>query len=664
MKKALLLFLSAALPMLCAAHNEKYVNLFLGSEGDSGQMTPAASYPFGMLSVCPDSQPNQHGGYDYAVPEISGVSINRVSGVGCYGTGGNARIRPADPETSLQIVKGTEKAWPGYYETRFSNGVKGAFTVSRSVAAEKYTFGKKGGNPVFIDFLSAFDLRKRSCGYTIVDDRTIDAWTVSPTACARGTYKLYMRLCTDKPFETVACTDSTVLLSFADEAVEIRIGVSPVDALSAAKEVAAVANRSFGTLRKEAEAAWREKLDKVQVKTRDKEQKILFYTCLYRIYLSPMDVTSIDRRYKGTDGVIYEAGDRRHYSSWSMWDTFRTKFPMLTILEPDIMEDIAASVVDQFRTGKKNWATPNESVPTVRTEHSVIMLLDAYEKGIPVDFLPGYAGMQREAEKDYPRKSPDNKMETSYDLWALARIAEILGKEDDAVQYRREAEEMFEKVWKAFFMTVTDDFADMKDNGMYQGTKWQYRWAAPQYIDRMAEWVGREQLAQELDTFFAEYHFNQGNEPDIHTPFIFSALGYPEKSCELVRKLLTDDTMIHRYGGNAAYPEPFVGRAFQNKTDGLAPEMDEDDGAMSAWYMFCQWGFYPLVAGTPYYQLAAPLFDEVKIRTSRGTTVFRTKGRRSPDSPVKEIRIDGAPLSGNQLPHEVFSGKKTVEFIF
>ena len=42
--------------------------------------------------------------------------------------------------------------------------------------------------------------------------------------------------------------------------------------------------------------------------------------------------------------------------------------------------------------------------------------------------------------------------------------------------------------------------------------------------------------------------------------------------------LLTDDTMVHRYGGNAEYPEPFVGRAFRNRTDGYAPEMDEDDG--------------------------------------------------------------------------------------
>ena len=662
MKKILFLLLAAAVPAICPAHNERFVNLFLGSEGDSGQLTPAASYPFGMVSVCPDSTPNQHGGYDYAVPEISGVSINRISGVGCYGTGGNASIRPASPETPLQIVKGTEKAWPGSYETLFSNGVKGEFTVTRSVAAERYSFGKQGDNLLHVDFMSSFDKRKTQCGYRIRDDRTIDAWTISPTACARGTYKLYMRLIADKPFVIEERTESTVLLSFNDETVEIRIGVSPVGEECAAEETAAVSGKSFKTIRAEAEAAWREKLDKIHIKTRDEEQKILFYTCLYRIYLSPMDVTSADGRYKGTDGIIYDADGRRHYTSWSMWDTFRTKFPMLTILEPEIMEEIAASAVDQFRTGKKNWATPNESVPTVRTEHTVIMLLDAYEKGIPVDFLPGYEGMKREAEKDYPRKSPDNKMETSYDLWALARIAEILEKNEDAKKYRDEAEQMFSSVWKEIFMTVTNDFADMKDNGMYQGTKWQYRWAAPQYIEKMAEWRGRELLAAELEEFFSGNHFNQGNEPDIHTPFIFNVLGYPEKSAATVRRMLTDDTMVHRYGGNAEYPEPFIGRAFRNRTDGLAPEMDEDDGAMSAWYMFCQLGFYPLVVGEPEYELVSPLFDKVRIKTGKGVAVFRTKGRRAPGSPIRDIKINGSALAGRTLPHDVFFGKNKVVF--
>ena len=58
--------------------NTKYVNLFMGTSGDNGQLSPAATVPFGMIAVGPDSNPRTHAGYDYAIDKISGVSINRL----------------------------------------------------------------------------------------------------------------------------------------------------------------------------------------------------------------------------------------------------------------------------------------------------------------------------------------------------------------------------------------------------------------------------------------------------------------------------------------------------------------------------------------------------------------------------------------------------------
>lgn len=40
----------------------------MGTSGDHGQVSPGAQAPFGMISVCPDSDPPQHCGYDWAVP--------------------------------------------------------------------------------------------------------------------------------------------------------------------------------------------------------------------------------------------------------------------------------------------------------------------------------------------------------------------------------------------------------------------------------------------------------------------------------------------------------------------------------------------------------------------------------------------------------------------
>ena len=59
------------------------------------------------------------------------------------------------------------------------------------------------------------------------------------------------------------------------------------------------------------------------------------------------------------------------------------------------MRDMATSLIHLYATGKKDWSTGFESTPTVRTEHAVILLLDAYRKGITnLDFRKGYAGMK------------------------------------------------------------------------------------------------------------------------------------------------------------------------------------------------------------------------------------------------------------------------------
>ena len=99
------------------------VNLYIGTADDFGQMTPGATVPYGQIQVCPDSKPRQHPGYDYEVPTISGFSINRLSGVGGSGCGGNVSLMPDATGQDVRLLKQTEQASPGYYSVQLSNGV-------------------------------------------------------------------------------------------------------------------------------------------------------------------------------------------------------------------------------------------------------------------------------------------------------------------------------------------------------------------------------------------------------------------------------------------------------------------------------------------------------------------------------------------------------------
>lgn len=634
------------------AQNTKYVNLFIGTSGDNGQVAPGAAAPFGMVCVCPDNDPRSHAGYDYAVTKVSGISVNRLSGVGCSGGGGNLRIRPVAPSQELHIKKSREKATPGYYSTAFTNGIKTELTATNAMAVERYKFPRSLSAALWVDFASTFE-DVATCHYKRISETCIEGYVQAKNVCGHGRYKLYFSLNTSHPFQLEEQKETTACLTFGKKvrSVEVRIGLSALSSELASWECARWEKMDFEDVKSRTADQWEKQLSAIDVKGGKKDDRVIFYTSLYRTYLSPADVSSPDGAYLGTDGKVYISEDFRYYSNWSLWDTFRTKFPLLVLTEPAKMRDMVTSLIHLYATGKKDWSTGFESTPTVRTEHAVILLLDAYRKGITnLDFRKGYAGMKQEMER-LPMRSPDQKMESAYDLWAMAKIAEIIGEKADSEQYRQRSVSLFEETWKKEFMNVTPAFEVMKNNGLYQGTRWQYRWAAPQYIDKMIEWVGQDSLRSQLTYFFDHHLYNQGNEPDIHVPYLFNRLGAPEKTQQIVRSLMTEP-MIHKYGGNSEFKTPYLGKAFKNAPEGYSPEMDEDDGTMSAWYVFGAMGFYPLLVGDEYYDLTSPLFDRVLLRLTNGNVLtIQTEGRKKKDAPIKSIHFNGKKIADYRISH-------------
>ena len=79
-------------------------------------------------------------------------------------------------------------------------------------------------------------------------------------------------------------------------------------------------------------------------------------------------------------------------------------------------------------------------------------------------------------------------------------------------------------------------------------------------------------------TEMAEANFGQmaiSNQPSFHIPFIYSAIGAAEKTEYWVRRLATE--------------------AFSSSEKGYPG--DEDNGTMSAWYIFATIGMYRLCPG-------------------------------------------------------------------
>ena len=637
------------------------VNLYIGTADDYGQMTPGATVPYSQIQVCPDSKPRQHPGYDFEVPTISGFSINRLSGVGGSGCGGNVSLMPDATGNDVRLLKHTEVAKPGYYSVQLSNGVWFTATADRRMAVERFSFPDASKAILLLNPRSAFD-KIFAAEFNQKSPSMGQGFAECANTCGRGHYLLHYRLYTSSPFVLDTIADGRKRLTFPELSaryVEVRIVASTglADELDKMTEQM-VWRTDFHTMMERAERGWQRLLSTVEVEGGTADQQTLFYTSLYRTFHSPFQVT--DRtmtHYLGTDGKTHEAKDWTYYSSWSLWDTYRTKFPLITLLDAAHSSDIMQSLAQLYITGKKDWSTNYECVPTVRTEHAIATLLDAYRQGISIPSLrDAYPGMVAEVKR-LSLKSPDQCLEASGDFWALGQLASELGMKEDALRWTKRGEEIFDSIWPKEFQNIDETYTKMKGNVLYQGTRWQYRWGAPMYLPRMIQLVGKEKLGAQLQQFFREELYNQGNEPDIHVPFLFARLGMPQQTGGIVRSLATE-SITHRYGGNDAYPTPFVGCAFVHQPRGYCPEMDEDDGAMSAWYVFASIGMYPLIVGEASYELFPPLFDKVTLHigTDRQTTVVvRTEGRTSPKQPVKRVTWNGKPLPDFRISHKQLS---------
>ncbi|WP_126248391.1 glycoside hydrolase domain-containing protein [Chitinophaga rhizosphaerae] len=643
------------------------VDLFIGTSGDHGQLDPAACVPYGMARVCPDTRPRSHSGYDYAVTTISGFSVNRLSGIGCGGNGGHFSIKPALKDSVLQLLKATEKARPGYYAVTLSNGIAAELTAGNNVAVEKFLYPK--GTEMFFSLNAASSFTSvRDASAQVMSDREISGYIVAGTTCNAGTYKLFFHLVASQSFTLLSHDKNKLELSFGKSTgapVEVRIALSAIDEEAAAMENKALARKSFGRIRQAAAAEWEKMLGRVDIKGGSPSDRTLFYTSLYRVFLSPANTTSRNGKFLATNGTVQHVEGFTYYSSWSMWDNYRTKFPLITLLDPERMSDFCQSLLKLYEFGKKNWATPFESTPTVRTEHTIAVLLDAYRKGIKgINFDAVYTAIKSEVDS-LRAERPDQAFETCIDLWALSNIAGETGRREDERNYGRRAKELFTVTWDKDFKNIDSTFGNMRKSGLYQGTRWQYRWAVPQYLDVMtAGSGGNSTIMKQLDYFFSASLNNQGAEAGIHAPFIFNRLGYPELSQKIVTRMLTEE-MKHIYGGNAEYPTPITSRIFKNDVQGFLPEMDEDDGTMCGWYVFAATGLFPLVVGEPVYEITSPLFDEIRIHLANGKTFrIKTYNRQTADAIIRTAKWNGNELTAYSIDHGQLVKGGTLELYY
>lgn len=638
--------------ILCMSQTERdncqYVDLFIGTGGDCGQMDPSATIPYSMIKVGPDAIKKSHVGYDYNQTMISGFSINRASGTGCSGAGGNLSVLPSDGFCNLKIVKGTEYAVPGYYETLLSNGVRAYLSASDKIAYERYEYPQSENKYIYIDFSSSFGGIDKY--YYSLEDKYICGKISSYTTCETGIYSFYFAIDVNVPYIVKSKDEHSVLIESQSDTscIELRIAISPISTDYCKVELQNE-KRSFENIKNDAYQVWKELLNRVNVSGEKNDEKVMFYTSLYRSFLSPVNVTTSDGYIRNTKGAV-EKVDFVYYSGWSLWDTYRTKFPLLILLDAERMDDVGNSLLLYYTRGKKLWSTNYEVTPTTRTDHAPIILLDMLEKGIKLDKVRMLEAYDFIVDEVYslPLKSPDQYLEAAYDFWALGRISDYLDKKNNVDIFISYSDSLWINTWKDKFMHINDSTFDvMHGDGLYEGTLWQYRWAVPFNIERLISLAGgKDTFIHQLEYFFEHGLYNHGNQPDIHAAYLFSVAGNSSLTKKWINRILTKP-MKHCYGTHKKFKKPYYGKTYSNAPDGYIPEMDDDDGTMSAWYVMSAMGIFPLTPGTDNYVLTEPLFDNVTIDYPDGKQLIirKVKGDKA------SVTYNGLKLNDYSIEH-------------
>jgi putative alpha-1,2-mannosidase len=631
------------------------VNVFLGTSGDHGQLSPGASSPFGMMDIAPQTYPNTHTGYEYKAKRFLGFTHNRVEGVGCQGSGGNLLIKPFSGTKDNELLKAKESASPGYYRVVFRNGISAEFAVWGRVGVEHYRF-PKGKQGFFIDLSHALSNRFIAEEHQLKGN-ILSGWIQSGTTCRVGAYKVYYALSFDQPVHLQDSAAHTLTLYTKAADLNIRIAFS---AVSAAYAEAALDRRTFAAVKAQAIRAWNRELGRLEVSGDAKEAK-LFYSLLYRTMQSPYNLTEPDGAYRANDGSLQHTVGRA-YNGWAIWDNYRTQLPLLSLIQPVRYRDMVSSIANLYRFGKKNWAARTEPSNTVRTEHAIVVLLDAYRKGYPVDFRAIRDSLLKESDQlDFSK--PDKALESSYDTWAMAEILSILNEDSLSTVYRAKAGN-WKNYWNKDFRDLgRPDVDKLEARGMYQGTIWQYRWFAPFDLQGLiAQCGGEEVYRKQLDEFFAKDYYNAANEPDIQAPYLYQATSRPWKSQEIIRRYARDTVIQYYYDENYRGIDPTIDRVYHNRPEAFVKSMDDDAGAMSAWYVLAACGLSPACVGWPVYYLHVPLLKTVTFRPpGQKPLLISVQHFNAKNRYIRSVRLNGKILDRNWLSQdEIRAGGRLV----
>jgi len=494
-----------------------------------------------------------------------------------------------------------------------------------------------------------------------------------------------------------------------DKVLSMKAGISFVNESQAfinlQKELG---NYNFETLKGRAKDTWNQNLGKIEITTGNTDQKTIFYTALYHVLQNMQNISEDGKYYSVFDNKIH-IDAKNFYTSDGLWDSYRVKHPLQLLLNPEEQADMLESYSHMY----KQYGTmplfpfPQGELTYMLGNHLAIFTADAWFKGCRnFDLKTVYEGLRKNSlertmlpdvngiktvlddfyqkngwfpalkETDietvagvdpfYRRQAVAITLENSTDDYCMAQLANVLDYKQDAELFFKRAHyyanvfntetrfmspKMADGKWVPGFNPVTGGRQAGRDY-FAECNAWVYTFHVQHDVAGLIKLFGsNEAFISKLDSLFGTqisgYKFDfqkqfpdmtgltgmhsQGNEPAFHIPYLYCYAGQPWKTQKIVRQIMDAWYFNHPMG--------LCG--------------DDDDGSLSAWYIFSALGFYPVCPGMPYYVIGSPLFEKSTIHLANDKSFMIIANNVSRQNKyIQSAKLNGKVLKKPWFTHD------------
>lgn len=703
----------------------QYVDPYIGT-GDHGHVFVGANVPFGLVQLGPT---NITEGWDwvsgYHISDstiwgfthmhLSGTGIGDLCDIAFMPVVGDVKLGKgviSDANSGMYSLfnRETETVKAGYYAVHLDRyNVDVELTATKRVGFHKYIFPESSESKVVVDLKSKLNWDDPTETYLVYEnDSTISGYRYSKGWA--NDQKIFFTAQFSKPMKKFLLSEGEEAKDIKDvtelkakgvygqalfdtkdkEEIYIKVALSPVSIENAKLNMQAeLSGWDFNQTIADADKAWNEELNKIQITTNDDSVKRTFYTALYHTMIAPSEFCDVNMDYRGADGQMHKQGSFTNYTTFSLWDTYRAAHPLMTIIHPEKMSDMINTMLTIYQQQGKLpvWHLVGCETDCMVGNPGISVVADAILKGYDgFDKELAYEAMKTSAMlderglkyfKEYGYIPYDKEeeglskcMEYAIADWALAQVAKKMGKTEDYDYFMKRS-----KAYTYYFDKGTGFVRGLSSEGQFrpnfnpfesvhrendytEGNAWQYTWLVPHDIQGLMNLFGsKEAFVQKLDSLFVvegslgEHaspdisgligQYAHGNEPSHHVVYMYPYVGQPWKSAGLARRVMSE--------------------LYHDQPAGLSG--NEDVGQMSAWYVLSAMGFYQVEPAGGKYVFGSPILDEAIVKVKNGKT-FRVvaKNNSVENKYIQSVTLNGKVYDKYYIDFKDIEGGGVLEF--